>query len=386
MHCKFLEHGITVGYDHVVKPCCVWQVDDQWRDRHHVSRVDLVNWHTHPDLQVTKALMDDDIWPTACNRCELMERSGRHDSMRGNGNRAYGDFAPGDITLEIRPGSICNFACQTCWPEASSRVADFYRRASIIDINNINSGKFDDFDFLLPVVDRIKNVVLLGGEPFFDPGCLRFLSWAQNHLHSTITMFTNGSMIDWQWLEAYQSRVIMVFSLDAVGPAAEYIRFGTDWPTVLDNFQRARTVSNVEVRVNITTSIYNYFYFHEVIDMLLPDWPAVVTFGVPGSISTKGIDQRTFDERLVPMPWRSPLIQRLEQLVSRLGTANIELGQRQNAQGAVQSIIERLRTVEFDAKAFAAWRDFAGRMDRVKHTHMAVGCPELAELLAYQPA
>ena len=27
-----------------------------------------------------------------------------------------------DITLEIRPGNTCNFACQTCWPEASSRV------------------------------------------------------------------------------------------------------------------------------------------------------------------------------------------------------------------------------------------------------------------------
>ena len=95
----------------------------------------------------------------------------------------------------------------------------------------------DDFDFLLPVAKRIKNVVLLGGEPFYDKACLKFLSWAQDNLTANLMMFTNGSVVDLDFLQSYPGRITLVFSIDAVGPAAEYVRYGIVWEEFLKNYQ-----------------------------------------------------------------------------------------------------------------------------------------------------
>jgi ubiquitin C-terminal hydrolase len=55
--------------------------------------------------------------------------------MRLNGDAAYSHYAQDELVLEIRPGNTCNLACQTCWPQASSRVTDYYRKAKkTIDI------------------------------------------------------------------------------------------------------------------------------------------------------------------------------------------------------------------------------------------------------------
>ncbi len=164
MKCKFLEHGIAVSYDHVVKPCCDWTYDKVWADQNHISKVDLLTWHQSPQIIQIRQELDQGTWPTQCQQCARIEQQGRQDSGRGNSLQAYADYQDQDITLEIRPGSVCNFACQTCWPEASSRVAQFQHQAGLIDINRINSDSITDFEFLQAIAHRVRNVVLLGGE------------------------------------------------------------------------------------------------------------------------------------------------------------------------------------------------------------------------------
>ena len=38
MECKFIKHGITLSYDQVLKPCCEWRTNDQWRNAHHLKQ------------------------------------------------------------------------------------------------------------------------------------------------------------------------------------------------------------------------------------------------------------------------------------------------------------------------------------------------------------
>ena len=30
MECKFLEHGLAIGYNQIVKPCCAWTADENY--------------------------------------------------------------------------------------------------------------------------------------------------------------------------------------------------------------------------------------------------------------------------------------------------------------------------------------------------------------------
>jgi MoaA/NifB/PqqE/SkfB family radical SAM enzyme len=373
MQCKFLKHGLAISYDHVVKPCCEWRQDVNYPTQNHISQVDLTTWHQQ-NIPFEQQLAND-IWPAACSRCEHREGQQRKDSIRLGGEQAYAHYANDDITLEIRPGNICNFSCQTCWPEASSRVSQHYAQAGLVDIKSINSTRIDNFDFLVPIADRIQDVVLLGGEPFYDPNCKQFLAWAHANLHSNITMFTNGSTVDWEWIEDYAGTITMVFSIDAVGKAAEYVRFGTDWPVVLKNFEQARANPKISLRVNITTSIYNYHELDQVIDLLAQNWPSVVTFGSPTAAH--------FLEGVVPMHQRDVLVQKLYRVCVQLLKTDIPPGQKSNAINALKSIIANLKTHTWDQKNHQVLKEFVSQMDRVKHIAVRDHCEFLADVLDF---
>ena len=373
MECKFLKHGIALSYDQIVKPCCAWKISDEWRDNNHYQTVDLANWHRSPQVQAQQQTLKNNQWPKACIDCEKVEVRDRQDSMRGNGNQAYAEYDDRDITLEIRPGSTCNFACQTCWPEASSRVAQYYNQAGLIDIKNLDSRRLDNFEFLLPIAHRIRNVVLLGGEPFYDKSCLKFLRWAQENLKSHIMMFTNGSTVDHDWLKIYPGKLTVIFSLDAVGRPAEYVRVGTIWDKVLENYKLVRSYKNIEVRVNITCSIYNYVYIEELIGFLCEDWPDIVTFGSPRN--------RHFLESVVPVPNRQELIESLQRSMICLEQTDIDSDQKINAVNAIHSIVQTLNSTQWDQDNHKKLCNFILQMDRVKNINLQDYCPETHDIL-----
>lgn len=358
MECKFIEHGIALSYDQIVKPCCMWKITPEWRESNQLATTNLVTWHKSPQVLEQKKLLDNNQWPTDCNLCEQVEQQGREDSMRGNGNHSYANYRDDDITLEIRPGNTCNFACQTCWPEASSRVAQYHNQAGLIDIKNLDSRRMEDFEFLLPIAHRIRNVVLLGGEPFYDKACLKFLSWAQEHLTANLMMFTNGSVVNLEFLRSYPGRITLIFSIDAVGRAAEYVRYGIVWEEFLANYLAVRELTNVDVRVNITLSVYNYNLVNDVIAMLCKSWPGVVTFGTPRLEYLR--------ESSIPTDLRKDIITSLEQAIKQLDSTEIESGQRSNAINAVTSIINNLKQVPYNLLNHRTLMDFIIKMDRAK--------------------
>lgn len=371
MECKFLQHGIAIAYDQVLKPCCVWSRSPSWNQQNHFRVVDISTWHQSADVQQSRSQLESGHWPEFCTSCKNVEAQGRTDSMRGNGNQAYADFRNDDITLEIRPGNTCNFACQTCWPEASSRVAQYHSRAGLIDIENLNSNRLDDFEFLLPVADRIKSVVLLGGEPFYDKSCLKFLAWAQQHLTANITMFTNGSVIDFEFLKNYPGKITIVFSLDAVGRPAEYVRYGTVWDEVLQNYQLVKELANVAVRVNITCSVYNYVHIEPLIDFLCLDWPSVVSFGMAKGYLT---------ESSIPLALRPTIIKSLLASVEKIKATPIESGQQANAMNAIAAIVNNLETLEYSSDNHQQLVKFISSMDQVKDILAADYCDFLGLL------
>jgi 4Fe-4S single cluster domain len=373
MECKFLNHGIAIQYHNFLKPCCAWREDGQWMKDHKLNSVDIVNWHQSKDLVNARAQLAKGKWPKQCVECESIENQNRQDSIRLGGASEYINFVEDDITLEIRPGNVCNFACQTCWTAASSRVTEFYKKAKIVDHHaNLEKNDLSNLDFLIPIKHRLKKIVVLGGEPFYDPKCLTFLKWCLDNTEAEIMMFTNGSVIDVGLLKQYK-KFTLIFSLDAVKKSAEYIRFGTIWTDVENNFNLARQLDNVDVRVNITTSIYNFYYLPDVIDMLLPSWPSVVTFG-----SAWG---EIYSEKIIPMSLRRSIIDRLKVCLDKLHQADIEAGQKANAINAVNSIIHNLKTIAYDALAHENFKIFVSKMDAVKKVKLQDYCPEISDIL-----
>ena len=310
-------------------------------------------------------------WPNECGYCQDVEDNHRADSVRGMANQAYADYTPNDLFLEIRPGNTCNLACQTCWPEASSRVTQFHQRAGLIQ--SVDSRSITNFDFLLPVANRIRDISLLGGEPFYDVNCRSFISWAAEHTQANLVTFTNGTHVDWNVIDQWPSTMTLVFSLDAVGQPAEYVRYGCEWNNVLNNYQQARWHPKVSARVNVTTSVYNYHLLEDLIDFLLDDWPEVVTFGTPMELYLR--------EGAVPDSHRHGIADSVSRSVEKLQTSAVEINQRHNAVNALQSIVDQLREPG-DAVLFKQWQTFAKKMDSVKNIKVQDYCLTLANMLS----
>jgi len=378
MACKFLNNGLAIAYQETVRPCCTWQFDEGYQSRNQLDNVNLITWHQSLDIKKAKDMLSQNLWPKNCAFCEQQENQGRTDSMRLNAASSYSSYSHDDITLEIRPGSVCNFACQTCWPAASSRVNEYYKQAGI-KINDyelltsVNTDKkfyFNNFDFLLPIAHRIKSVVLLGGEPFYDKNCLAFLDWWQANTRAELTLFTNGSCVRFDLLEKSPNRVTLVFSLDAIGKPAEYIRVGTKWSEVYGNFIKAREHSDIDVRVNITQSVYNYIYLDELLDLFIDNWPSLITFGP--------VYESHLNESVIPVSHRSQIIYKLEKTIAKLNKANIESGQKNNATNAFTTIVTNLQNNEFDEKNWLYFKSFVEKMDQVKNLKIKDYCPEVA--------
>jgi organic radical activating enzyme len=376
MECKFLQHGLAIKYDNITVPCCSFKHDQ--KNSVSANDTDLSTYHASDYVKSLSTQLENGIWPTECNSCKVKEQQGKT-SMRENGNRAYKNYNATDITLEIRPGNVCNFACQTCWPAASSRVTSFYQQAgfdvitpdrglSISDTANIV-----DYEFLDSIKDRIKNVVILGGEPFYDKSCLAFLDWAIKNLSANLTLFTNTSIIREDIISAYPGTLTIVSSLDAVGKPAEYIRFGTEWDIVEKNFKQLKTFKNVKNRVNITSSAYNFYYISDVIEFLLEDWPEVVSFGT--------CSEEKFKESVIPLHMREDIITRLQSVIPKIETANIVLDQKQHAVTNINSIIKNLQENPYNEEQHLVLKQFSKKLDTVKKINSAEYGDYLKELL-----
>jgi len=377
MECKFLQHGLAISYDNITKPCCSFKYDP--KNSGSAYDTDLATYHASDYVQSLRTQLENGQWPTECNSCKVKEQLGKS-SMREMGNRSYENYTATDITLEIRPGNVCNFACQTCWPAASSRVTSFFQQAGF-KVATPDRPKFGidgnanivNYEFLDSIKHRIKDVVILGGEPFYDKNCLAFLDWATKNLSANMTLFTNTSIVREDIISAYPGTLTIVNSLDAVGKPAEYIRFGTEWDVVEKTFNQLKTFKNVKNRVNITTSAYNFYYISDVIEFLLEDWPEVVSFGTAG--------EEKFKESVVPLHMREDIITRLQSVIPKIAKANIVLDQKQNAVKNIGSIIKNLQENPYNEEQHLVLKQFSKKLDTVKKINSAEYGDYLKELL-----
>lgn len=365
---------MSIQYDGVVRPCCTWVVDEEWKKENHYTKIaDIENWHNSPQVLEKREMLERGEWPSNCINCKNAEESGRDDSMRGNGNSAYYNYNEKDITIEIRPGSVCNFACQSCWPDASSRVRHFMDKAGLIDKNEVDTSSITDFKFLSPVSHRIKDIVLLGGEPFYDKNCLKFLKWAVENIDANIMIFTNGLYIDYNFIEKYKSKITLIFSIDAIGNPADYIRYGSDWDKVKENYFKIKKYEHVELRVNITTSVYNFCYLENLLDFLIEYWPNLVTFGYA--------DEKHLQPNVIPMEKRKNIIESLETIPKKIWNLNIHEHQQHNTVNAINSIINKLKNDDFNSEQYNYLCSYIEKMDKVKKIKIKDYCPELCDIL-----
>lgn len=192
--------------------------------------------------------------------------------------------------LDLRLGNLCNLACRSCGPDNSSlwleylgfkqftvggrpgyyNITDENKTYKIVE-NDFNFWKEDKFDeFLERVLPTVNRIYFTGGEPLINKRHYQILDYCiEKGFAKNIDLEynTNGTTLNMNLLNQWREFkfVDVCFSIDAMGPLANYVRYPTDWNVIERNMKMFDEIDIPHLRgsTNATISIFNIMHLPE---------------------------------------------------------------------------------------------------------------------------
>lgn len=208
--------------------------------------------------------------------------------------------------FELKPNNLCNLKCIMCNAYDSSQIekelkeldhkyggikakggrflhttggvpgvwegpVGQYELPNMLSLDWANSGTmWKDFQKIAPTLNVLS---FAGGEPTLNPIVHKILNYCvENNYSQNITVFisSNFTNLNKKFFELMPKfkKFELIASIDGIEQVQEYIRYPSNWLTIKQNFEIARTYMQyptVKILVNITVNILNIFY---LIDLL----------------------------------------------------------------------------------------------------------------------
>ena len=182
------------------------------------------------------------------------------------------------VYLDLRLGHTCNLKCVMCSPHDSSQWVGDHKKVYPIfqakelkeqmawdrkDFNNFWHENPDFWKEMYAQIPNLKQVYFAGGEPLMIREHKWFLEEIirQGYADKILIRYnTNGLLVDDEIIELWKQfkKVKVGFSIDAVGDRNYYIRYPSDWDTIVQNLHKLdNTPDNIQVSIATAIQILN---------------------------------------------------------------------------------------------------------------------------------
>jgi len=265
----FIELLATSKYS---KVCC--------RSSTPVSKItNIGDWRTNSAYQNIrqKMIAGERIW-NHCKVCYQLEdqgiRSARQQETVEWANRL--DLSSIDdlskiaqpVYFEIRASNKCNLQCRMCNPESSHLIDQEYQR---LGLRKTKSVRTYDYGFDLVDFANLEKLYVAGGEPLIMPEFYAFLDEciSLGNVDFEFLINTNGTKISEKFKEQIKHfrDLQFIFSLDGYGDLNHYIRWPSDWSTIIENLAYLIDQGH-KCAINTTVSIYNVSKLYDLFEFL----------------------------------------------------------------------------------------------------------------------
>lgn len=180
--------------------------------------------------------------------------------------------------LDLRLGHTCNLKCVMCSPHDSSRWVQDYdkliastKNEIILKEMNWDKAKFNNYWYENPElweeifdqIPHIKQLYFAGGEPLMIKEHRKFLKEIVKRGYAkdiVVRYNSNGLLLDQDMLDIWSNfrEVRFAFSIDAVGERNNYIRYPTNWDTVVKNLHWLdSTPDNIKIGIACAVQVFN---------------------------------------------------------------------------------------------------------------------------------
>ena len=276
----------------VAAPCCISESASTVNGIGNAktqSFIELVNSEKMKQLRVD---MINEVSNSECTKCYDQEQVDIK-SFRQDTNSKYNNYyeealsnttSEGEVTqfkmkyFDIRFNNICNFKCRSCGSEFSTQWEQEDIKSKVDYARII--PKNDNPKFLQEVVDQIQfmeNAYFAGGEPLITAEHYILLEEMikQNRTDILLQYNTNLSNLKFKdkdllglW-KHFKHKIQVFASIDHYGDRAEYIRHGTDWANVEENFTQVKKTPYMQLTMNTVLSVFNILTIHEFYQYLI---------------------------------------------------------------------------------------------------------------------
>lgn len=276
----------------VAAPCCIAESCSTvtgMGDSKTQSLMEIVNGKKMKQLRLD---MVNEVPNSECTKCYDQENINIR-SSRQTMNSAYANYYDESLTnttndgavtefkmryFDIRFSNICNFKCRTCGSEFSTQweQEDIKSKVSYAKI----IPKNDNPKFLQEVLDQIQYMEVAyfaGGEPLITEEHYILLEEMIRQGRTDISLRYNTNLSNMKFKDKdlfglwkhFDKRIDVYASIDHYGKRAEYIRHGTDWAVVEENFTNAKKMPNIKLQTNTVLSVFNLLTIHEFYQYLI---------------------------------------------------------------------------------------------------------------------
>lgn len=186
--------------------------------------------------------------------------------------------------FDLRLGNMCNLKCVMCSPhDSSSWIKDWklqYPQYKLIDLKQ-DQGWDPSFDYtwykkgsfldsMKEQAQHIKELYFAGGEPLMIPEHYAILEFMveEGHAKNCILRYnSNGTEISDRLLSLWEKfkQVKFNFSIDAYGNKNDYIRYPSNWNSLVSNIRKLDdTGNNIVVNMACAVQALNVTHLHEL--------------------------------------------------------------------------------------------------------------------------
>lgn len=237
--------------------------------------------HGQKNQQIKQDMLDD-IMHNRCGQCHRLEKNQKnHFDQISNRVWYIKKLKDGDLTifddptnfnlriLDLRWKNTCNFACVYCDSSLSSRWAREMGQPQKIESESL----LKSIDFIYNNLQNVEHVYLAGGEPLLMKENLilleKLLSIKPN---IGVRINTNLSVVnnDIYLLLKQFKNVQWTISVDNTNEEFEYLRYGGNWTSLVDNIHTLRNDFSI-INFNLVWCILNHTSIFKCMDFLLND-------------------------------------------------------------------------------------------------------------------
>jgi len=273
-------HSSPVGQ---IKPCCIARNSADTlggtNNIYNTENSSLINLVNLPVMNRLRQKMLNEIPDEVCGMCHEHELADIR-SFRNSINKDFGHHFDDSMNetnedgslksfkmryFDIRFNNICNFKCRTCGSDFSSQWEQEDKKY-FLKPQNIKHSYTQILQDVLDQIPNIESAYFAGGEPLITEEHYLILEEMIKCGRTDIKLIYNTNLSNLKFKnkdllnlwKQFKNKVAVYASIDHFGERAEYIRHGTDWGIVENNFIAVKKEPYIKLQMNTVLSLFNY--------------------------------------------------------------------------------------------------------------------------------